>query len=84
MVHEDADAGGCWRDQGEAATEPDSPPRLPRQLLRRAKAPLGCEASLVITSRRTIDNGTRNSLVHTAIYAGMSRTTSVNLPELIS
>jgi hypothetical protein len=25
-----------------------------------------------------------HSLVHTAIYAGMSRTTSVNLPELIS
>jgi hypothetical protein len=25
-----------------------------------------------------------HSLVHAAIYAGMSRTTSVNLPELIS
>jgi hypothetical protein len=25
-----------------------------------------------------------HSLVYTAIYAGMSRTTSVNLPELIS
>ena len=38
----------------------------------------------MIHGRRDRTGAPPHSLVHTAIYAGMSRTTSVNLPELIS